>query len=117
MKKERGAKVPKRDDIEDELEADADLSAMSAFGQAKSDIAYKDDHRDRAEKIPAENTPAENIPERAAKKAEDKSATKKVSAEEDVFDTTEEERITKNYGKAAGRLARRLKEMDEYDED
>lgn len=122
MKKERGAKVPKRDDIEDELEADADLSAMSAFGQAKSDIAYKDDHRDRAEKIPAENTPAENtpaenIPERAAKKAEDKSATKKVSAEEDVFDTTEEERITKNYGKAAGRLARRLKEMDEDDED
>ena len=40
---------------------------------------------------------------------------KKVAAEEDI--TAEEERITKSYGRAAGRLARRMKEMDDEEDD
>lgn len=111
MKKERGAKVPKMDDIEEELEADAELSALSVFGQTKGDIGGKDDRNDRGEKLSAENT-SEHI----AKKSESKPETKKTD-EEDIFDTAEEERITKSYGRAAGRLARRMKEMDDEDDD
>ena len=111
MKKERGAKVPKMDDIEEELEADAELSALSVFGQTKGDIGGNDDRNDRGEKLSAENT-SEHI----AKKSESKPETKKTD-EEDIFDTAEEERITKSYGRAAGRLARRMKEMDDEDDD
>lgn len=114
MKKESGAKVPKKDDIEEELETDADLSAMSLFGRTKGDIgADCDCGNDRDDT--KENLSVEKSSEYAAKKAEDKSAAKKVAAEEDI--TAEEERITKSYGRAAGRLARRMKEMDDEDDD
>lgn len=126
MKKESGAKVPKKDDIEEELETDADLSAMSLFGRTKGDIGVDCDYgndrdcgndcdcgndRDDAK----ENLSVGKSSEYAAKKAEDKSAAKKVVAEEDI--TAEEERITKSYGRAAGRLARRMKEMDDEEDD
>ena len=107
MKKERGAKVPKRDDIEEELETDADLSALSVFGQTKDDIG---DH-DGNEKLSIEK-PSEY----ATKKTEDKSVAKKID-EGDIFDATEEERITNSYGRAAGRLARRMREMDDEDDE
>lgn len=114
MKKESGAKVPKKDDIEEELETDADLSAMSLFGRTKGDIGadcdYGNDCDDKKE-----NLSVGKSSEYAAKKAEDKSAAKKVAAEEDI--TAEEERITKSYGRAAGRLARRMKEMDDEEDD
>lgn len=120
MKKESGAKVPKKDDIEEELETDADLSAMSLFGRTKGDIGADCDYgndcdcgndRDDAK----ENLSVVKSSEYAAKKAEDKPAAKKVAAEEDI--TAEEERITKSYGRAAGRLARRMKEMDDEEDD
>lgn len=120
MKKESGAKVPKKDDIEEELETDADLSAMSLFGRTKGDIGADCDYgndrdcgnnRDDAK----ENLSVGKSSEYAAKKAEDKPAAKKVAAEEDI--TAEEERITKSYGRAAGRLARRMKEMDDEDDE
>ena len=118
MKKESGAKVPKKDDIEEELETDADLSAMSLFGRTKGDVGADCDcgndcgnDRDDAK----ENLSVGKSSEYAAKKAEDKPAAKKVAAEEDI--TAEEERITKSYGRAAGRLARRMKEMDDEDDD
>lgn len=114
MKKESGAKVPKKDDIEEELETDADLSAMSLFGRTKGDIGadcdYGNDCDDKKE-----NLSVGKSSEYAAKKAEDKSTAKKVAAEEDI--TAEEERITKSYGRAAGRLARRMKEMDDEEDD
>ena len=114
MKKESGAKVPKKDDIEEELETDADLSAMSLFGRTKGDIGadcdYGNDCDDKKE-----NLSVGKSSEYAAKKAEDKPAAKKVAAEEDI--TAEEERITKSYGRAAGRLARRMKEMDDEEDD
>lgn len=118
MKKERGAKVPKKDDIEEELETDADLSAMSLFGRTKGDIGAdcdcgNDCGNDRDDM--KENLSVGKSSEYAAKKAEDKSAAKKVAAEEDI--TAEEERITKSYGRAAGRLARRMKEMDDEEDD
>ena len=120
MKKESGAKVPKKDDIEEELETDADLSAMSLFGRTKGDIGADRDYgndcdcgndRDGAK----ENLSVGKSSEYAAKKAEDKPVAKKVAAEEDF--TAEEERITKSYGRAAGRLARRMKEMDDEEDD
>lgn len=120
MKKESGAKVPKKDDIEEELETDADLSAMSLFGRTKGNIGadcdcgndcdYGNDRDDAKE-----NLSVGKSSEYAAKKAEDKPAAKKVAAEEDI--TAEEERITKSYGRAAGRLARRMKEMDDEEDD
>lgn len=120
MKKESGAKVPKKDDIEEELETDADLSAMSLFGRTKGNIGadcdcgndcdYGNDCDDKKE-----NLSVVKSSEYAAKKAEDKSTAKKVAAEEDI--TAEEERITKSYGRAAGRLARRMKEMDDEEDD
>lgn len=114
MKKESGAKVPKKDDIEEELETDADLSAMSLFGRTKGNIgADCDCGNDRDDT--KENLSVVKSSEYAAKKAEDKSAAKKVAAEEDI--TAEEERITKSYGRAAGRLARRMKEMDDEEDD
>lgn len=126
MKKESGAKVPKKDDIEEELETDADLSAMSLFGRTKGDIGADCDYgndcdcandcdcgNDRDDT--KENLSVGKSSEYAAKKAEDKSAAKKVAAEEDI--TAEEERITKSYGRAAGRLARRMKEMDDEEDD
>ena len=114
MKKESGAKVPKKDDIEEELETDADLSAMSLFGRTKGNIgADCDCGNDRDDT--KENLSFGKSSEYAAKKAEDKSAAKKVAVEEDI--TAEEERITKSYGRAAGRLARRMKEMDDEEDD
>lgn len=114
MKKESGAKVPKKDDIEEELETDADLSAMSLFGRTKGDIeADCDCGNDRDDT--KENLSVGKSSEYAAKKAEDKPVAKKVAAEEDI--TAEEERITKSYGRAAGRLARRMKEMDDEEDD
>ncbi len=120
MKKESGAKVPKKDDIEEELETDADLSAMSLFGRTKGNIGadcdcgndcdYGNDRDDTKE-----NLSIGKSSEYAAKKAEDKPVAKKVAAEEDI--TAEEERITKSYGRAAGRLARRMKEMDDEEDD
>lgn len=107
MKKERGAKVPKRDDIEEELETDADLSALSVFGQTKDDIGDRDGN---------EKLSIEKPSEYATKKTEDKSVAKKID-EGDIFDATEEERITKSYGRAAGRLARRMREMDDEDDE
>lgn len=114
MKKECGAKVPKKDDIEEELETDADLSAMSLFGRTKGNIGADCDYgNDRDDK--KENLSVGKSSEYAAKKAEDKPTAKKVAAEEDI--TAEEERITKSYGRAAGRLARRMKEMDDEEDD
>ena len=120
MKKESGAKVPKKDDIEEELETDADLSAMSLFGRTKGNIGADCDYgndrdcgNDRDDT--KENLSVGKSSEYAAKKAEDKPAAKKVAAEEDI--TAEEERITKSYGRAAGRLARRMKEMDDEEDD
>lgn len=118
MKKESGAKVPKKDDIEEELETDADLSAMSLFGRTKGDIgADCDCGNDRGNDCDdtKENLSVVKSSEYAAKKAEDKPVAKKVAAEEDI--TAEEERITKSYGRAAGRLARRMKEMDDEEDD
>lgn len=120
MKKESGAKVPKKDDIEEELETDADLSAMSLFGRTKGNIGADCDCGNDCDYGNDRNDTKENLSvgkssEYAAKKAEDKSAAKKVAAEEDF--TAEEERITKSYGRAAGRLARRMKEMDDEDDD
>lgn len=120
MKKESGAKVPKKDDIEEELETDADLSAMSLFGRTKGDIGADCDYgndRDCGNDCDdtKENLSVWKSSEYAAKKAEDKPVAKKVAAEEDF--TAEEERITKSYGRAAGRLARRMKEMDDEDDD
>lgn len=115
MKKERGAKVPIKDDIEEELETDADLSALSVFGQTKGDIGDSDhgDDRDGNEKLSVEEG---DVSKRKAKNAESKPDAKKLD-EEDIFDAAEEERITKSYGRAAGRLARRMKEMDDEDDD
>lgn len=120
MKKESGAKVPKKDDIEEELETDADLSAMSLFGRTKGDIGADCDYGNDCDCGNDRDDTKENLSvgkssEYAAKKAEDKSAAKKVAAEEDI--TAEEERITKSYGRAAGRLARRMKEMDDEEDD
>ena len=120
MKKESGAKVPKKDDIEEELETDADLSAMSLFGRTKGDIGADCDYGNDCDcgndcDDAKENLSVGKSSEYAAKKAEDKSAAKKVTAEEDI--TAEEERITKSYGRAAGRLARRMKEMDDEEDD
>lgn len=120
MKKESGAKVPKKDDIEEELETDADLSAMSLFGRTKGDIGADCDYGNDCDcgndcDDTKENLSVGKSSEYAAKKAEDKSAAKKVAAEEDI--TAEEERITKSYGRAAGRLARRMKEMDDEEDD
>lgn len=120
MKKESGAKVPKKDDIEEELETDADLSAMSLFGRTKGNIGADCDCGNDCDYGNDRNDTKENLSvgkssEYAAKKAEDKSAAKKVAAEEDF--TAEEERITKSYGRAAGRLARRMKEMDDEEDD
>lgn len=116
MKKESGAKVPKKDDIEEELETDADLSAMSLFGRTKGDIGTDCDYGNDCDcDDTKENLSVGKSSEYAAKKAEDKPAAKKVAAEEDT--TAEEERITKSYGRAAGRLARRMKEMDDEEDD
>ena len=120
MKKESGAKVPKKDDIEEELETDADLSAMSLFGRTKGNIGADCDYGNDCDCGNDRDDTKENLSvgkssEYAAKKAEDKSAAKKVAAEEDI--TAEEERITKSYGRAAGRLARRMKEMDDEEDD
>ncbi len=120
MKKESGAKVPKKDDIEEELETDADLSAMSLFGRTKGDIGADCDYGNDRDcgndcDYTKENLSVGKSSEYAAKKAEDKPAAKKVAAEEDF--TAEEERITKSYGRAAGRLARRMKEMDDEEDD
>lgn len=120
MKKESGAKVPKKDDIEEELETDADLSAMSLFGRTKGDIGADCDYGNDCDCGNDRDDTKENLSvgkssEYAAKKAEDKPAAKKVAAEEDT--TAEEERITKSYGRAAGRLARRMKEMDDEEDD
>lgn len=123
MKKESGAKVPKKDDIEEELETDADLSAMSLFGRTKGDIGAdcdcgndRDDTKENLSVVKSSEYAAKKAEDKpAAKKAEDKSAAKKVAAEEDI--TAEEERITKSYGRAAGRLARRMKEMDDEEDD
>lgn len=120
MKKESGAKVPKKDDIEEELETDADLSAMSLFGRTKGDIGADCDYGNDCDcgndcDDAKENLSVGKSSEYASKKAEDKSAAKKVAAEEDF--TAEEERITKSYGRAAGRLARRMKEMDDEEDD
>lgn len=114
MKKESGAKVPRKDDIEEELETDADLSAMSLFGRTKGNIGADCDYGNDRDDT-KENLSVGKSSEYAAKKAEDKSAAKKVAAEEDI--TAEEERITKSYGRAAGRLARRMKEMDDEEDD
>ncbi len=114
MKKESGAKVPKKDDIEEELETDADLSAMSLFGRTKGNIGADCDYGNDRDDT-KENLSVGKSSEYAAKKAEDKPAAKKVAAEEDI--TAEEERITKSYGRAAGRLARRMKEMDDEEDD
>ena len=116
MKKERGAKVPKRDDIEEELETDADLSALSVFGQTKGDIDdrdYGDDCDDGNENLFVGEG---DVSKRKVRAAENKSAAKKTD-EEDIFDAAEEERITKSYGRAAGRLARRMREMDDEDDE
>ena len=116
MKKESGAKVPKKDDIEEELETDADLSAMSLFGRTKGNIGADCDYGNDCDcDDTKENLSVGKSSEYAAKKAEDKPAAKKVAAEEDI--TAEEERITKSYGRAAGRLARRMKEMDDEEDD
>ena len=120
MKKESGAKVPKKDDIEEELETDADLSAMSLFGRTKGNIGADCDYGNDCDcgndcDDTKENLSVGKSSEYAAKKAEDKSTAKKVAAEEDI--TAEEERITKSYGRAAGRLARRMKEMDDEEDD
>lgn len=120
MKKESGAKVPKKDDIEEELETDADLSAMSLFGRTKGDIGADCDYGNDCDCGNDRDDTKENLSvvkssEYAAKKVEDKSAAKKVAAEEDI--AAEEERITKSYGRAAGRLARRMKEMDDEEDD
>ena len=120
MKKESGAKVPKKDDIEEELETDADLSAMSLFGRTKGNIGADCDCGNDCDYGNDRNDTKENLSvgkssEYAAKKAEDKPVAKKVAAEEDI--TAEEERITKSYGRAAGRLARRMKEMDDEEDD
>lgn len=120
MKKESGAKVPKKDDIEEELETDADLSAMSLFGRTKGDIGADSDYGNDCDcgndcDDAKENLSVGKSSEYAAKKAEDKPVAKKVAAEEDI--TAEEERITKSYGRAAGRLARRMKEMDDEEDD
>ena len=126
MKKESGAKVPKKDDIEEELETDADLSAMSLFGRTKGDIGADCDYgndRDYGNDCDCgndrddtkENLSVGKSSEYAAKKAEDKPVAKEVAAEEDI--TAEEERITKSYGRAAGRIARRMKEMDDEEDD
>lgn len=120
MKKESGAKVPKKDDIEEELETDADLSAMSLFGRAKGDIGADCDYGNDCDCGNDRDDTKENLSvvkssEYAAKKAEDKPAAKKVAVEDDV--AAEEERITKSYGRAAGRLARRMKEMDDEEDD
>ena len=116
MKKERGAKVPKRDDIEEELETDADLSALSVFGQTKGDIGdrdYGDDRDDGNENL---SVGEGDVSRRKVRDAENKPAAKKTD-EEDIFDAAEEERITKSYGRAAGRLARRMREMDDEDDE
>lgn len=120
MKKERGAKVPKRDDIEEELETDADLSALSVFGQAKGDTKsdigdrdYGDDRDDGNENLSVEEG---DVSRRKVRDAENKPAAKKTD-EGDIFDAAEEERITKSYGRAAGRLARRMREMDDEDDE
>ena len=120
MKKESGAKVPKKDDIEEELETDADLSAMSLFGRTKGNIGADCDYGNDCDcgndcDDTKENLSVGKSSEYAAKKAEDKSTAKKVAAEEDI--AAEEERITKSYGRAAGRLARRMKEMDDEEDD
>lgn len=92
MEKENLGKVPVKEEIFDELETDADKEAKKAeFKNGKTVSPAK-----------TEETGGES----ADKKAD----------EGDIFDHSEEDRITRNYGKAAGRLARKFKDIDD-DED
>ena len=96
MEKESLGKVPVKEEIFDELETDADKQVKKTMfknGKGESVTAKL------AEK-----------PANIDKKAEESAKT------DDPFDHSEEDRITKNYGKAAGRLARKFKDIDD-DED
>ena len=96
MEKESLGKVPVKEEIFDELETDADKQVKKTiFKNGKNE--------------PTTTKPAENLA-----KAEEK-ADESANAD-DLFDHSEENRITKNYGKAAGRLARKFKNIDD-DED
>lgn len=91
MEKENLDKVPVKEEIFDELETDADKQVRKTmFKNGKTEPSAK--------------------PEA---KGEEKPGSK---PETDLFDHSEEDRITKSYGKAAGRLARKFKNIDD-DED
>ncbi len=92
MEKESLGKVPVKEEIFDELETDADKEAKKAmFKNGKTASPAK-----------TEETGGGS----ADKKAD----------EGDIFDHSEEDRITRNYGKAAGRLARKFKDIDDDDD-
>ncbi len=96
MERESLGKVPVKEEIFDELETDADKQVKKTmFKNKKSDLSTTTAF--------AEAVKSEEEAEASAKS-------------NDLFDHSEEDRITKNYGKAAGRLARKFKDIDD-DED
>lgn len=94
MERESRKKVPVKEEIFDELETDAEKEVQKTM--------FKNG---RAEVIP-----------KSAETSEKDDKNKENEELNDVFDHSEEDRITKNYGKAAGRLARKFKDIDD-DED
>lgn len=86
--------VPTKENIAEELETDADMSVRSAGVKVFDPVTASG------------NQPAKT--ERAAEKIKTKMS-EGVSREE-------EERITRNYGKAAGRFAKKFKEFDDDDD-
>lgn len=119
MRKEYSENVPKMDDITEELETDADNSVIAAVGRAKNDEYSNAEKPEAIEAMQTEGSAKTKNGAAYKTKNETADNAKKEAprGKEDIFDTAEEERITKNYGKAAGRLARKLKEMEEDDED
>lgn len=92
MEKDSLGKVPVKEEIFDELETDADKQIKKAMFKNSKD-------KTATSTTSSETAKVENVTET-----------------NDPFDHSEEDRITKNYGKAAGRLARKFKDIDD-DED
>ncbi len=94
MERESRRKVPVKEEIFDELETDAE---------------------NEVQKTMFKNGKSETFP-KAVKTGEKDEKNNGSDEFNDVFDHSEEDRITKNYGKAAGRLARKFKDIED-DED
>lgn len=108
--------VPTKEDIAEELEADAEMSVRTA-GVDCSDLPLSDGKKSgektTGEKSTSEKTTSEKFGNAAVKSHSEKKSGDKPSG---GVSRREEERITRDYGKAAGRLARKFKEVDDDDD-